>query len=119
MVKRQFYQAKQKCSSNKQQGTTTICCNECYDVDIDTVGMYTGLTDRNGVKIFKGDIVEYEEQDGIARYSVVWNEKLACFAVAGYKGMIIGDFAFYTSKKCKNIGNIHDNPGLLKGEENE
>ena len=83
----------------------------------ETVGRYTGLTDKNGVKIFEGDIIEYEEKYGIARYPVVWDKKTARFAVAGYEGMIVGDFFFYTPKKCKIIGNIHDTTELLKGEE--
>lgn len=91
--------------------------NDWAQVIPETVGQYTGLTDKNGRRIFEGDIIEYEEKFGIARYSVVWNGKAACFSAAGYEGMIIGDFAFYASNKCEVISNIHDNPELMGGEE--
>lgn len=87
-----------------------------FQVKPETVGQCTGLTDKNGTKIFEGDIIEYEEQYGIARYSVAYRNKSACFCVKSCNDIIMGDFTFYDSKKCKVIGNVYDNPELLVGE---
>ncbi len=90
-----------------------------FQVKTETVGQYTGLCDRNGKKIFEGDIIEYEEQYGIARYSVAYRNKSACFCVKSCNDIIMGDFTFYDSKKCKVIGNVHSNLELLGATEND
>lgn len=81
-------------------------------VDPATVGQYTGLTDNNGKKIFKGDIVEgadFTAEDG--GYGVVFFDEGA-FEVCGNN--IIGTFhENYWGKEFEVIGNIHDNPEPL------
>ena len=81
----------------------------------ETVGQYTGLTDKNGKKIFEGDIVEGAnftvDDDG---YGVVSFDDGA-FEVSGNN--ITGTFhENYWGAEFEIIGNIHDNPELLKGE---
>lgn len=87
----------------------------------DTVGQYTGLTDKNGTKIFEGDILIYVvggEYDIDEKYLVVFDDDEAAFKVRFYYE---GKVACYYDDiaPCEHfevIGNIYDNPELLKGE---
>lgn len=92
-------------------------CGEYYPdwetVDPGTVGQYTGLTDKNGKRIFEGDIVEY----GGGNYKVVFEtrEGSAYYGIA-MDPMETWSFCFEVpAKLMKVIGNIHDNPELLEG----
>ena len=107
----------------------------CYDTDYlvlpETVGQYTGLTDKNGVRIFEGDIVratiERAErcqspriENGVIGYDCigmiglilykdkngenVWSDFFNELSLSG----LIEDYYF------EIIGNIHDNPELLQ-----
>ncbi len=80
----------------------------------ETVGQYTGLTDKNGKRIFEGDIVFTEhgsihEEDGNA--VIEWDEDTARFVVK-WDGLIC-DFDNFYGHDLEVIGNIHDNPELL------
>ena len=93
----------------------------------ETVGQYTGLTDKNGRKIFEGDIVrltdEYNEIEWIA-IVVFGNPNSSC--CWGYSLCPIGkcestsDILMWVDMEesgayCEIIGNIYDNPELMKG----
>ena len=75
----------------------------------ETVGQYTGLTDKNGTKIFEGDILHAAQGDFVVR----WSESICSF-VAGEKEKMQPCMNSGTMKHCEVIGNIHDNPELLE-----
>lgn len=78
-----------------------------YKVDVNTICQYTGLTDKNGNKIWENDVVK----DNVVFGSVVWDEKYAQF-------MIDDEFDGHQDysdwwQEVEVIGNIFDNPELL------
>ena len=98
------------------------------EVSPDTVGQYTGLTDKNGKKIFEGDIIKTEtdlwsgetKKERVTRIGVVVYDNKFCQFGLNVKGFS----RCWTLKRWKGdfnevIGNIHDNPEMLKNEETQ
>ena len=115
-----------------------------YEVITDTIGQYTGLKDKNGKEIYEGDVLHIKlyENDG---YRIFWSDVSFpnCFTLDECKGellrkgnelvcftdgcMCVGDMfisALFGDMRCsvpifefEVIGNIHDNPELIKEEQ--
>ena len=95
--------------------------SSAYPVLSETVGQFTGLTDRNGVKmIFEGDICRFKYLNDVHVGEIVFNVTTASF-VMRYQS-IVGVYGEKATHKmllsaCDNIeviGNIHDNPELME-----
>ena len=80
-----------------------------FEVDPETVGQYTGIDDREGEKIFEGDIFKIGAENNI--YTVRFD--YGCF-LAYEDDVQVGILAELSTMFIKKIGNIHDNKELLK-----
>lgn len=89
-----------------------------WEVIPDTVGQFTGLTDKNGKKIFEGDIVQYYGTYALEVFIENGHTKIRWFDTVtnsectelffGHDEEALGE--------VEVIGNIHDNPELLEVE---
>lgn len=82
----------------------------------ETVGQFTGMTDKNGVKIFEGDIVRFVS-GGYSNFVILWDNKDALWFLRAKN--YTTDFYHHFSNEFEVIGNIYDNPEILKGGEND
>ena len=92
--------------------------NVAFTIDIETLGQYTGLQDKNNKEIYEGDIVRWPVgfrtalNDAVVEWhpegTIGWNKRLLKVKI---------EYTYFPLNSNDNqeiIGNIHDNPELLK-----
>lgn len=95
---------------------------DIHDVVIETVGQYTGLTDKNGKKIFEGDIVvEDYGWKGLVEFFTEDIGSCGCcvpqFDGSGFKAKYKNLDSGVDMRSCTIVGNIYDNPEMWEEEE--
>ena len=127
--------------SEKRKGICDYKLKRTSEVISETVGQYTGLTDKNGKKIFEGDVFNFPDEVWESYYTYCGTEynswEIENYGVVGYCEDCAGyDFVQYKHdensvcadlhenhtiqfadfvRELEVIGNIHDNPELLGG----
>ena len=118
--------------SQHKTGKVFIKCGSAissYEVIPETVGQYTGLTDKNGKKIFEGDILSIAKiMDGFGTYyfpPIAYPGNVVVkWGMCAWMWETLGEYRFFINFpdawchfECEVIGNIHDNPELLEVED--
>lgn len=133
--------------NGREKATIFYGMGFCLGTEVipETVGQYTGLCDKNGKKIFEGDIVKQTFEKNVAfatidpwcedEYADLYGEDVGVVVILPSKGACIknpvihravnGDttqdgevvkmYKNICQGRCEVIGTIHDNPELLEG----
>lgn len=86
--------------------------NLCNSIDPPTLGQFTGLLDKNGTKIFEGDILSYNKKPA----TVVFDESEFSLDFQDKRCVQHGLLTTTPFSPIEVIGNIHDNPELMEGK---
>lgn len=102
----------------------SVCVSD-IEVDPKTICQYTGLTDKHNRKIFEGDLIKYHFGDDIAPvrfgtyencFDSVYTEHVGFYVDWSGKKDLRKDLGYWVNMvKANIVGNIYDNPELLRG----
>lgn len=109
-----FIVVKNTAIADKSVPVNSICFEhgvDCFCVKENTIGQFTGLQDSKGQDIYEGDIIDIGDNECSL---VVYDESSAQYDL-NQNGLLIQESVIYEGFVV--IGNIHDNPELLKGGE--
>lgn len=115
------------CFNNKYKDfivTNGVYGEHCYPIsDLSSLGQCTGLKDKNGKEIFEGDILRLTGSTSNLTVEVVYNEEDTSFilkltSINAVSARTLGSW-LSLGYECTIIGNVYDNPELMKGGSNE
>lgn len=87
------------------------CYGHRFEVDLNSIMQFTGLHDQNGKEIYDGDIVKINNDVML----VSWNDRFSSFCLNKKDWMFSHFFGeAVESGDCEVIGNIYENPELIK-----
>lgn len=92
--------------------------HEEYEVDEETIGQFSGLTDNNGKDIYEHDILRVFDGKNYFKVTVVWSDEamafMCCFCDNNLSPLSWFSNILSKNYKIEVIGNKFDNPGLLE-----
>lgn len=97
-----------------------LCQVKYVEVDPETVGQWTGLIDKFGAKIYEGDIMVNQFIYTHFKYEILYSRRVSAYIIrntydAGDNATLLLESDLHRYGRYI-IGNIHDNPDLLKTE---
>lgn len=94
---------------------TCITSDHAPRVISNTICQYTGLTDKNGKKIWENDVVSMKYVDCVCNGVIEYKTENARFVFCEFEDVYGADYGFDHTCEMEVIGNIFDNPELLEG----